>query len=468
MRFRNIFIVICLLATQLTFAQSPEQFKYQAAARNSTGQVINNDTVGLRISLRTTSASGNIQYQETHTAMTNNYGVFSLNIGTGSATIGTFSNIDWGTSAYFMQVELDIAGGSNYTDMGTTQLLSVPYALYAKNVENSIWNPGSTYTHPDTLKVMIGNTYPPSHLLQISPSSNQSSLNYTNNALRLTGINSWGHGARLNFGDANYVYIEEDRDDDMTILADRVRMRTDSLKIGWHSGSAVDGARLTFPESFQAHTNSGNTPLYKGYGLQNTGLFTTYGPNGSINTELSALGANVNHGFMGVNDTSGIGQAGMYVDASGDGIIFGDQKNFRIPHPTKEGKEIWYGSLEGPELAAYIRGTADLVNGEVFVSFPEHYELVANPSTMTVVLTPLSANSKGLAVIEKVANGFRIKELSGGTGTYQVDWEVKCVRKGKEGYRPVRDANEVMSLSSFPEEETPILKPKKDKKPEER
>ena len=604
MNIKNFFLLIAFFffTSQLAIAQSPEQFKYQAAARNSSGQVLSGQNVGIQVSIRSTSATGTIEYQETHTATTNDFGLFSLNIGTGTATMGTFSAVNWGSDDYFLQIELDAAGGTSYTDMGTTQLLSVPYALYAKNVENkddadadatneiqmlskagstvtlsngggtftddvddadadatneiqtvskmgstvtlsngggtftddvndadadatneiqtvtkvgstvTLSNGGGTFTdavndadadatneiqslsvsgntlslsnstatvtlpsgspwsqassgyiYRDTAKVILGNSFTPSHLLQISPSYDQFSSNYTNSAFRLTGINSWGHGARFNFGDANYVYIEEDRDDDMTLLADRISMRTDSLKIGW--GYGMDGARLTFRESFQAYTQSGGS-LYRGWTLQNTGIFQTYGPNGNLNTDLSALGANVNHGHISVSDTNGINQAGMFVDASGDGIIFGDIKNFRIPHPTKEGKEIWYASLEGPEAAAYLRGTADMVNGEVFVTFSEDYELVANHTTMTVILTPLSASSKGLAVVEKVANGFRIKELNSGTGSYQVDWEVKCVRKGKENYRAVRDASEVQSVSSLPVVETPAPKRVKVKKAE--
>ena len=114
-----------------------------------------------------------------------------------------------------------------------------------------------------------------------------------------------------------------------------------------------------------------------------------------------------------------------------------------MAHPSKPDKEIWYACIEGPEGAAYTRGTANLVNGEVEVVFPDHFMEVINPQTMTVNLTPLSAESKGLAVVEKTATGFKVKELAQGTGNYGFDWEVKAVRKGLEDYRPVRDKGEV-------------------------
>ncbi|MGH1437925.1 MAG: hypothetical protein ACRBG0_26040, partial [Lewinella sp.] len=131
-------------------------------------------------------------------------------------------------------------------------------------------------------------------------------------------------------------------------------------------------------------------------------------------------------------------RAGMYTTGLNQGVIFADVKNFRIDHPEQEDKEIWYACVEGPEAAAYERGTAELVDGVATITFPDHFGLVANHETMTVMLTPLSADCKGLAVIEKTATGFTVKELFQGTGTYQFDWEVKCVRKGYENYQPVR------------------------------
>ena len=109
-----------------------------------------------------------------------------------------------------------------------------------------------------------------------------------------------------------------------------------------------------------------------------------------------------------------------------------------MDHPKDPTKEIWYASLEGPEAGAYERGTFTLVNGEAFVPFSDHFENVINPSTLTVQMTPLSADSEGLAVIEKTSKGFRVKELRKGTGNYKVDWEAKGVRAGYENYKVVR------------------------------
>lgn len=128
---------------------------------------------------------------------------------------------------------------------------------------------------------------------------------------------------------------------------------------------------------------------------------------------------------------------GIYVSGT-QSIVAANVKNFWMDHPKDPSKEIWYACVEGPEAAAYERGTANLVNGEAYVLFSDHFEMVVNPETMTIHLTPGSADSEGLAVIEKTSKGFKVKELRKGQGTYSFDWEVKGVRKGYEDYKVIR------------------------------
>ncbi len=172
------------------------------------------------------------------------------------------------------------------------------------------------------------------------------------------------------------------------------------------------------------------------------GILDVIGSNGNFNTLIGHVQNYPNHGLMGVVDANNVLKAYFFIDQNGNGTIAANVKNFKMNHPSQPGKEIWYGSLEGPELAAYLRGTANLKNGKATVSFPEHYRIVANAATMTVVLTPLSGESKGLAVVKKSADGFEVVELLSGLGNYAFDWEVKCVRNGYENYRVIRDASE--------------------------
>jgi hypothetical protein len=87
--------------------------------------------VSIKASLLAGSASANVIYEETHSIATNEFGIASLNIGQGTTLSGTFATIDWGANTYYLKIDLDVSGGSNYVFMGTTQLLSVPYAMYA-------------------------------------------------------------------------------------------------------------------------------------------------------------------------------------------------------------------------------------------------------------------------------------------------------------------------------------------------
>jgi len=112
-------------------AQVPQAFNYQAVARDASGNILSNQAISIRLSLRQGSSTGTIIYQETHAATTNQFGLFTLAIGQGTATTGSFSSVSWSSGLYWLQTELDPNGGSSYTTLGNTQLLSVPFAMYA-------------------------------------------------------------------------------------------------------------------------------------------------------------------------------------------------------------------------------------------------------------------------------------------------------------------------------------------------
>lgn len=131
--FSSLLAILILLATNVAYAQAPMKLNYQGIARNSTGQPIASQNLGLRITIHDGTATGTTVYQETMSATTNAYGLYTASIGTGTVVSGTFAGIMWGSGDKYMQVEIDPAGGTTYSDMGTTQLLSVPYALYSAN-----------------------------------------------------------------------------------------------------------------------------------------------------------------------------------------------------------------------------------------------------------------------------------------------------------------------------------------------
>lgn len=114
-------------------AQSPNEFNYQAVARDASGNVIANQAVGVQISIISTDpTTGTLVYTEEHTVTTNDFGLMNFTIGSGTVTAGDFTTIDWGNDAHFLEVSMDLTGGTTYTVMGTQQLVSVPYALHAE------------------------------------------------------------------------------------------------------------------------------------------------------------------------------------------------------------------------------------------------------------------------------------------------------------------------------------------------
>ena len=133
---KKLFTVFVIIATTIgIFAQSPQKMSYQAVIRRSTGQLVADHEVGMRISILQGTSTGTVVYQEIFNPnpRTNANGLVSIEIGGGIPITGSFSSINWASGSYFLKTETDPTGGTNYTVVGTSQLLSVPYALYAKN-----------------------------------------------------------------------------------------------------------------------------------------------------------------------------------------------------------------------------------------------------------------------------------------------------------------------------------------------
>ncbi len=118
-----------------SFGQAPEGFKYQAVVRDAGNTILNNQAVGMQIEILQGGISGTPVYTESFTPTTNTYGLVNLEIGTGT-TSDDFTIIDWANDTYFIRTSIDVTGGSSYSVMGTSQLMSVPYAMHAKTAEN--------------------------------------------------------------------------------------------------------------------------------------------------------------------------------------------------------------------------------------------------------------------------------------------------------------------------------------------
>jgi hypothetical protein len=136
---RNYTLLLFLLATVSILAQSPEKMSYQAILQDASNVLLTNQEVGMQISILQTTITGTAVYIETQTATTNINGLVSLEIGSGTSS-DDFNTIDWSSGPYFIKIETDPTGGSSYSITGTSQIMSVPFALYAKTLGSSETN----------------------------------------------------------------------------------------------------------------------------------------------------------------------------------------------------------------------------------------------------------------------------------------------------------------------------------------
>ncbi|MFN5332488.1 MAG: hypothetical protein ACK5B5_07265, partial [Bacteroidota bacterium] len=142
---RGLLILCFFLFSVGVWAQAPQKMSYQAIIRDGSNVIVATSPVGIRISIVKQSPSGIPVYVERHTRTTNANGLVSLEIGGGIALTGNFLDIDWANGPYFIKTETDPLGGTNYSVVGSTELLSVPYALYAvKSGSSALGATGAT------------------------------------------------------------------------------------------------------------------------------------------------------------------------------------------------------------------------------------------------------------------------------------------------------------------------------------
>lgn len=432
-----VMLLFCWMGTLA--AQSPEGVNYQAVVRDG-GSLLANQTIEIRF----TFVSGGSQiYQETQSLTTDARGLVNAVIGSGTPITGTMNDVPWKNGDIELSVEMN--AGAGYVNLGTTGMESVPYSFYANQVADLA---GHTIGELDNVDVASANTgdvlkfdglnWSPGQISVSQPwTETGNQIHYSGNAV---GIRTSSITSTLTVAG----------NQDMVDFASGLRkMRIYGSTLGaieFFGASGSKNVAIGYTNGNQdygfvgIHNSNSEERAYMEI-VSNTGRIITNGPNGYRNVAMTWISGCNDCGSVSVYDGNSR-EAGMYVNSSGQGIVFGDVKNFRMEHPDLPGKEIWYASLEGPEAAAYERGTATLVNGKAQISLSDHFEIVAATEGLTVILTPLSGSSKGLAVINKSGSGFEVVELFDGKGNYEFDWEIKAVRKGYENYRVIRDESE--------------------------
>ena len=344
----KIFILLIVnIFTINLFAQSPEAFKYQAIARDASGNVIANQNVSFRISILKTSETGTPVYVETHNLTTNNFGLANLNIGNGSPISGNFSTIDWATDKYFIKVEMDATGGTSYQLMGTSQLLSVPYALNAKSAETTIdgWN-------------LSGNTGILSSNF-LGTTDNMNLVIKTNNLERMR-ITTKGQIETYNTGESVFIGEGVGANDDLT--------DNGNVFIGYKSGyfnttgnynTANGFSALYFNTTGNYNTANGAATLYS----NTTGWYNT--ANG-----YASLYSNITGNYNTANGFSALifNTTGNYNTANGSEALYNNTEGY---DNTANGLQALYSNTEGYDntangyrsLLSNITGYQNTANG---------------------------------------------------------------------------------------------------------
>lgn len=147
---KSLFLLCSFFYILNAEAQAPTRMSYQAVIRNASNNLVVNSTVMIQISILQNSTSGTIVYAERHMTTTNANGLITIVIGSGGLSVGNFSNINWANGPYFLKSETDPNGGTNFTITATSQLLSVPYALFAKEAANTWSTNGNTIGSAET------------------------------------------------------------------------------------------------------------------------------------------------------------------------------------------------------------------------------------------------------------------------------------------------------------------------------
>jgi len=200
----------------------------------------------------------------------------------------------------------------------------------------------------------------------------------------------------------------------------------------------------------------GSTTFPAGTPTMRAGSISMFGPAGRTRFGVWSRDTNFggtwfpNQAHLFMEAADGSRPISIYVtgEAGGSGNIVctnflaTGSKNFLVPNPDNPKEDLTYACLEGPESGMYVRGTAEMVNGRATVQLPATFTSLASHEGLTVILTPLSGDSLGLACVNRSIHGFDVVELMKGEGNYEFDWEVKAIRRGTRDYQVVHSWTE--------------------------
>lgn len=410
-----------------SFGQAPEGFKYQAVVRDGANIILNNQAVGMQLTIQQGSIGGTAVYTETFATSTNAYGLVNLEIGTGTTT-DDFSTIDWANGPYFMETAVDVTGGTSYVVMGTSQLMSVPYALYSKTAEN-VTNDAVDDADAD-----------PTNEMNTSVVLNGTNLETTDgNGTIVTDLSSLSGGGAGNWTlNGTDIYNSNTGNVGVGITTPLNALTVgspDSLAVATigHFGNFNDpkSAELRFAEdanypdvcgiNFQMNGSTNDLHLMGGCPTLDT--IARFNRSGYSNMTNLRLGENIlsNSAIPLTVD----GNVQINGDITITGNIAKGGGTFRIDHPLDpENKYLVHSFVESPDMMNIFSGniTTD-ENGMATVQMPDYFE--AANKDFRYQLTVIGTFAQ--AIIKEKING-NVFVIQTNEPNVEVSWAVTSVR----------------------------------------
>ncbi len=487
MKNRILTAIASIILTSAVYAQAPQKMTYQAVVRDASNALISNTAVGIQISILETSAVGTAVFIERHTPTTNANGLATIEIGTGTLISGNFSTIDWASGPYFLKTETDPNGGTVYSISGTSELLSVPYALYAESTGSSFsgdYNDlTNTPTNVSTFTNDAGYITSPNDA-DSDPNNEIQSLSLVGQNLTISGGNMVtlpaGGGGTLDqaydFGGAGagrLITADAGAVEVTSATASAITLRSAHTNSGVAILAETTNSANTF-SAIQSSTNSNSTIASAVIGNSSGAAWGVSGQVISSGTAQAAVyGSNLRttggHGVYGIGFNGTVGETnysqgmalygenfdaiaplGNGIGAAGRGYygIVGEDrylggaagaygvlsngdfgatgvKTFIIDHPSDpENKNLRHFSAESNEVLNIYRGNAVFdANGEAIIELPDYYDAINKNPSYN--LTPVGGYAQ-LYVKEEISEGKFI--IGGGTQGLKVSWTIYAER----------------------------------------
>ncbi len=428
-----ILILAVIFATGSSFAQAPQSINYQAVVRDGANNVIPTQAVGIQLIIHQGSAGGTAVYTETFSPTTNAFGLVNLAIGTGTTT-DDFTTIDWAAGPYFLETAVDITGGTSYASMGTSQLISVPYALHAETVTNADdadADPTNEYT---TSVVLNGNNLETTDgggtiVTDLTPLIAAGGGQWTLNGNNIVNSNTTGN-VGIGYGLTAPLYRLTVSDTGFVTMG-----------LG-HNGSfnEINSGRLSFNEDVNYngecgllfdHNGAENNLWLKG-GCSTLDTVARFNRSGYTNIKRLNLGdtyfTNSTLPLTVSGNSAFTGDVTITGNLSVTGNIAKGGGTFKIDHPLDPAnKYLVHSFVESPEMMNVYSGniTTD-ANGFATVTLPDYFE--AANKDFRYQLTVIGSFAQAI-IKEKVSNNTFVIQTN--TPNVEVSWQVTGVRADK-------------------------------------